>query len=256
MDLRRSARLGEVLVRVASVQDSTGTRLLPLVLSIIAGSVDSIGFVGLGGLFTAHITGNLVILAAYLSKARYAPIAILISVPVFVAVLMLGRAFVGVLERSNIETLKPLLLLQWLLLVGFLVLATVGGPHLALCDRDGIIAGMLGVSAMATQNVVVGHALRGAPSTAVMTTNITRLVLDIGQVLLDPHSPRTPEAAFRARQTLPVIAGFAVGCGLGAGCQARFGLESLMLPTGLALLALLVAFVPAREAQESPKGSA
>lgn len=241
------------MVRVASVQDSAGTRFLPLVLSIIAGSVDIIGFAGLGGLFTAHITGNLVILATYLIKATYVPIAILISVPVFVAVLMLGRALVGVLERSNIGTLKPLLLLQWLLLVGFLTLTTVGGPHLALHDRDGIIAGMLGVSAMATQNVVVGYALRGTPSTAVMTTNITRFVIDIGQVLLDPHSTRTPEAALRARQTLPVIAGFTFGCGVGAECQARFGLESLMLPTGLALLALLLAFVPAREMQESPK---
>jgi uncharacterized membrane protein YoaK (UPF0700 family) len=34
------------------------------VLSLIAGSVDVIGFLGLDGLFTAHITGNLVAVAA------------------------------------------------------------------------------------------------------------------------------------------------------------------------------------------------
>lgn len=48
-----------------SVDRSLGTKLLPSVLSVTAGSVDVIGFLGLGGLFTAHITGNLAILAAH-----------------------------------------------------------------------------------------------------------------------------------------------------------------------------------------------
>jgi uncharacterized membrane protein YoaK (UPF0700 family) len=38
--------------------------MLPFVLSVIAGSTDIIGFLGLNGLFTAHITGNIVVLAA------------------------------------------------------------------------------------------------------------------------------------------------------------------------------------------------
>ena len=50
----------------ASVDDSPGTKLLPFVLSVIAGTVDIIDFLRLGGLFTAHITGNLVALAARL----------------------------------------------------------------------------------------------------------------------------------------------------------------------------------------------
>ena len=39
-------------------------RFLPFVLSVIAGATDIIGVLGLNGLFTAHITGNLVLLAA------------------------------------------------------------------------------------------------------------------------------------------------------------------------------------------------
>src|SRR5882762_778697 len=41
-----------------SVDSSLGLKLLPTVLSLIAGSADVIGFLGLGGLFTAHITGR------------------------------------------------------------------------------------------------------------------------------------------------------------------------------------------------------
>ena len=38
---------------------------LLFVLSVVAGCTDVIGFLGLSGLFTSHITGNLVIFAAH-----------------------------------------------------------------------------------------------------------------------------------------------------------------------------------------------
>src|SRR5262249_13968407 len=78
-------------VAVPSVDDSLGTKLLPFVLSVIAGSADIIGFLGLGGLFVAHITGNLVILAARIVARDQAPLAQLIAVPVFVVALALTR---------------------------------------------------------------------------------------------------------------------------------------------------------------------
>src|SRR5262245_42004265 len=61
--------------------------LLPALLSMTAGSVDVISFLGLGGLFTAHITGNLVILAAHYITGRFGEIAPLLSVPGVVLVL-------------------------------------------------------------------------------------------------------------------------------------------------------------------------
>src|SRR5580698_8560940 len=70
-----------------SVDSSLGTKFLPGVLSVIAGSVDVISFLGLGGLFAAHITGNLVVLAAHLVTGRVASLAAILSVPVFIVVL-------------------------------------------------------------------------------------------------------------------------------------------------------------------------
>ena len=60
-----------------------GMRLLPGVLSLTAGSMDVIGFLGLGGLFTAHITGNLVIVAAHVVTGEAAQWAAILSVPVY-----------------------------------------------------------------------------------------------------------------------------------------------------------------------------
>ncbi len=142
-------------VPIPSTESSLGARLLPTVLSIIAGSVDAIGFLGLGGLFTAHVTGNLVILAAHLGSGSGAPVAPMLSVPVFVATLGLTRLLAGALERIGLASLRPLLLLQLLLLVGFLILGVSAGPRIDADAPIAVLAGMLGVSAMAVQNALV-----------------------------------------------------------------------------------------------------
>ncbi len=231
-------------VRTPSIENSLSSRLLPTVLSIIAGSVDAIGFLGLGGLFTAHVTGNLVILAAHLVGGSGAPVAPMLSVPVFVAALGLTRLLAGALERTGFASLRPLLLLQLLLLVGFLVLCVSAGPRIDPNTTKAIIGGMLGVSAMAVQNALVQISLKGAPSTAVMTTNITRFMMDVGDVILGRRPADVAKARDRAMRTWPAIVGFAVGCGLGATCEAAIGLRSLALPAGLALLALAMSANP------------
>jgi uncharacterized membrane protein YoaK (UPF0700 family) len=225
-------------VPTPSIESSLGTRLLPTVLSIIAGSVDAIGFLGLGGLFAAHVTGNLVILAAHLVRGSGAPVAPMLSVPVFVAALGLTRLLTGTLERVGFASLRPLLLLQLLLLVGFLVLCVSAGPRIDPDASIAILAGMLGVSAMAVQNALVQVSLKGAPSTAVMTTNITRFMMDVGDVMLARRPADVAKARDRAMRTWPAIVGFAVGCGAGAICEAAIGLRSLAFPAGLALLAV------------------
>jgi uncharacterized membrane protein YoaK (UPF0700 family) len=244
---------------VKSLGDALGTKLLTLVLSITAGSVDVIGFLGLGTLFIAHITGNLVILAARSAAGERAPAAHLLSVPVFIIALMAARLLAANLDRSGIATLRPLLLLQFLLLSGLLAICVgVGSPT----DPNAtiiIVAAMLGVSAMAVQNALVQISLKDAPTTAVMTTNLTRFVLDLGEVWLGTNPDGRAKAMARARHTGVAIAGFVVGAGLGAWCQAHVGLWSLLVPTGLALAAFVIAycsgcFVQAADRAQSPVG--
>ena len=203
--------------------------------------MDAIGFLGLGGLFIAHITGNLVILAAHIVADDEAPLAHMISFPVFIVALAVTRLLAAGLERMHVTSLRPLLLLQFLLLAGFLALCVGGGSRLDLNAANATVAGMLGVSAMAVQNALVQISLKESPSTAVMTTNTTRFVIDLGEVLLGRSRNDGVKAGERAKRTGLAIAGFVVGCGLGAGCQAITGLWSLALPAGLALVALAIA---------------
>jgi uncharacterized membrane protein YoaK (UPF0700 family) len=83
--------------------------ILPLVLSLIAGSTDTIGFLSLNGLFTAHITGNLVVLYAHVINGDPAIISYVLAVPAFALVLLLTRMFASALERAGIATLQALL---------------------------------------------------------------------------------------------------------------------------------------------------
>src|SRR5207237_5436362 len=112
-------------------------------------------FLGLDGLFTAHITGNIVVLAAHIVARDPAILSYILSVPVFMVVLGLTRLLAGGCQAIGLATLQPLLLLQALLLAGFLALGVAAGPHFDPNALVPVIAGMLGVSAMAVQNALV-----------------------------------------------------------------------------------------------------
>ena len=81
--------------------------------------------------------------------------------------------------------------------------------------------------------------LKNAPSTAVMTTNLTRFVVDLGEMSLGSDPGGRVKAVARARHTGTAIAGFVIGACLGAWCQARRGLWSLVVPAGLALVLVI-----------------
>jgi uncharacterized membrane protein YoaK (UPF0700 family) len=226
---------------------------LPALLSIVAGSADAISFLGSGGLFVAHITGNLIILAARLVANVQVGLAPILSVPVFIAVLALTRMLGFRLEQRGIAPLRTMLTAQFLLLCAYMVLGIIGGTHADANAPLTVVAAMFGVAAMAVQNALVQIAIKGAPATAVMTTNITRFTMDIGEVMMGTDPPAVAAARQRAANTWPAIVGFAVGAGLGAGFFAAAGISSLVLPAGGALLALgLVVVSPPRP---QPAGS-
>ena len=224
---------------------------LTFLLSLIAGSTDTIGFLGLNGLFTAHITGNLVVLAAHIINDDPAILSYVLAVPVFVLVLLLTRLFASWLERTGASMLQPLLLLELLLLTTFLVCCVSRGQRFDAASGMAVTAGMFGVAAMAVQTALVQISLTKAPSTAVMTTNVANFVLALGQVLAGGNEDVVEGARKRMIHIFPVIVGFALGCALGAAGQAAYGSWSLALPAGLALLAVAISSRSVRAASGS-----
>jgi uncharacterized membrane protein YoaK (UPF0700 family) len=210
---------------------------LPTLLSVIAGMVDLIGFLTLGHIFTAHITGNIVVLAAVLVSGGALNLAQALAIPVF----MLAVAAVWLLTRTTgtrgPRLIRLLLLIQFLLLAAVLTFSVVthhsANPH-------GVMAGIaieIAVSAMACQFALLRLALPGAPSTAVMTGNLTSTVLSLLDTMWSRH-PVLEGAARRLRTLLPVVLGFFGGCVAAAIAVTWLGDWVWSLPTVLAGVAV------------------
>jgi uncharacterized membrane protein YoaK (UPF0700 family) len=135
-------------------------------------------------------------------------------------------------------TLRPLLPLQIPLLAGFLVPCVSAGLHIDPDASFAILGGMFDVATMVLRNAFVQVSLEGAPSIEGMTTNITRFMMDVGEVVFGCKPTEVAESRNRAKSTWPAILGFAVGCGLGVARKAAIGFRALVLPIGLELLTL------------------
>ena len=210
---------------------------LPAILSTTAGAVDVIGFLVFGGLFTAHITGNLVVVAAHYVTGGFGRVGPILAVPVFIAVLGVVTLLFGGIE-SKARSQRALLVLHAALLAGCLGFGLGFGPFGSSDSPMAVLAGMFAVAAMATQNALVKLALVGSPSTAVMTTNTTQLIVDLAALARGAEEPDKLGRIRRARVTFLCVAGFVGGCLAGAVFELRFGVGALVLPVILATLAV------------------
>jgi uncharacterized membrane protein YoaK (UPF0700 family) len=213
--------------------------LLPAVLSTTAGAVDVIGFLALGGLFTAHVSGNLCVLAAHFIIGGFSRVGPLLSVPVFIVVLGVVTLAIGRVEKARAGSRRALLVLHAASLAACLGLGVGFGPF---ADPDGplaVLVGMLAVAAMATQNALVKLALRDAPPTAVMSTNITELAIDLATLARGRGDPDDlARVRRRASMIFPCVVGFVGGCAAGAVLEVSFGFGALALPVALAAIAV------------------
>jgi uncharacterized membrane protein YoaK (UPF0700 family) len=211
-------------------------RLLPALLAVVAGMVDVTGFLDLGNIFTAHITGNLVVLAAAVVRGRPFNVAQALAIPVFMVTVAVVWLFARTAAARNAALRQRLLVAQSLLLAVVLVFSLVTHPS---ADPHGMAAGiavLIAASAMACQNALLHVTVAGAPSTAVMTGNLVGAVLGLLDALSpDPATRRS--AAARIRRFLPLLLGFCLGCIVAAAAVSRFADWAWALPTALAGLA-------------------
>jgi uncharacterized membrane protein YoaK (UPF0700 family) len=209
---------------------------LPPLLSAIAGMVDVIGFLSLG-LFTAHVTGNLVVIAAVLVRGGPPTMALVLAVPVFmVSVAAVWLIAKGLRTRGR-ALVRPLLLVQSLLLAAVLILAVVARSAADPHGWMACVTAMIAVSAMACQFSLLRLAMTGAPSTAVMTGNVTNTVLALLDTLFQSQ-PLTEGAGGRLKRTFNVLVGFLGGCVAGAGAVSLLGDWAWSLPVVLAAAAI------------------
>ena len=210
---------------------------LPPLLSVIAGMVDLTGFFTLGNIFTAHITGNLVVASAAAVHGGPFNLAQALAIPVFMLALAVVWLIAQASHRRGASLARLLLLVQFLLLAAVLIFSVVTKPS---ANPHGLMAGiavMIAVSAMACQYALLRLAVPGAISTAVMTGNLTNTVLSLMDMLSNKRPLMTVDAG-RLKRSLYLLFGFLVGCIVAAAAISLLADWAWSLPVALAAVAV------------------
>jgi uncharacterized membrane protein YoaK (UPF0700 family) len=210
---------------------------LPTLLSVIAGMVDLTGFLSLGNLFTAHITGNLVVVGSLVVRRGRINPAQILAIPVFILAVAATWLLARASGRRGPGLLRLLLLIQFLLLTCVLIFSVITKPSTNPHGLMASIAAMIAVSAMACQFALLRLTLPVAPSTAVMTGNLTNTVLS----LLDTQSRTPPLMAGDAKRltaSLHLLIGFFGGCVVAAAAVTYLGDWAWSFPVVLAGVAI------------------
>jgi len=216
---------------------------LPVLLSVIAGYVDSAGFLALQGLFSSHVTGNFVTLGAALVLGTSGVIAKLIALPLFCLVVALVRVLGWALApHAKAQTarlpLRVMLGLKLALLTTAALLAVRLGPFPNGDVWPALLTGMMLVSAMAVQNAAQRLYLGAAPPSTIMTGNATQAMIDVVDLLrgLPPADP----VRRRLAQIAANMFGFAIGCASAALLFAYLKMWCFVVPPLLGALAILM----------------
>lgn len=207
-------------------------------LSFSAGFIDVIGFIALAGLFTAHVTGNFIMIGVESASPQDGLLLKLLALPVFVLAVGGTRLAEDALMRRGRDPVVPLLGLESALLAIFAVAGTAlqaaentNGSQLAM------LSGFAAVAAMAIQNALSRTSLAELGPTTIMTGNSTQIVID----LVDLLGTKEPEARAAIRQRLakmgPSVLAFAAGAILGAMLFRHASYRAVALPIGVLLAA-------------------
>jgi uncharacterized membrane protein YoaK (UPF0700 family) len=210
-------------------------------LSFNGGFVDTAGFLGLEGLFTAHVTGNFVTLGAALVFGTHDVIAKLLALPEFVLVVALARMAGTALLARGLPALRILLAAKVLLLLAFFALAVSFAPFASTDTPAGLLTGFAGIAAMSIQNGVQRVHFASLPPSTIMTGNTTQAVLDAVDLVRGVKAEEAAAVRARFRRTLGTIVYFACGCGVAAGLYFWIGFWCLAVPVAVGAVTAFIA---------------
>jgi uncharacterized membrane protein YoaK (UPF0700 family) len=206
-----------------------------VLLSTIAGLVDVISFLTLK-IFAAHVTGNLVLIAPVLVGGRNPKPDQDLAVPVFVLATAAAWLIARLSRLQGVHLVRLLLVGQFVLLACVLLISIKHRPSV---NQGGVVFtvdAMVAVSAIAFQFALLRIVIPNAPSTAVMTGNLSTSVLALLDLMA--RKPLVKDARERLRKQFSLLLGFFAGCTAGAAAVLWWGDWAWSLPVLLAALTL------------------
>lgn len=218
-----------------------GPATITALLSFNAGFVDAASFLGLQGLFTAHVTGNFVTLGAALVMGSHGIVNKVLALPEFIMVVALARIAGAALCVRKAPVLRVFLIAEVVLLAAFFAFAVGFGPF---ADADlpvALLTGFFGVAAMALQNAFQRVHLASEPPTTIMTGNTTQATIDAVDLLMGATTVQADTRVRFVRVALGIV-WFALGCATSALLYWWVGLWCLTLAVLVGAVAAVLRF--------------
>ncbi|ESU18971.1 hypothetical protein FCR2A7T_23780 [Flavobacterium cauense R2A-7] len=198
---------------------------IAFIFSFIAGYVDTAGFIALSGIFTAHVTGNLVLVGASFNNSHYETnILQLILIPIFFTSVFLTSIYFKISKTETYYKLKIALLVQACLLLIMCFLQN---------QFSFLAIGTIGVIAMGIQNAYMKIILNKLLPTTVMTGNVTLLAIEASNRFLKQN-------VSNVLRIISPILGFLSGAIIGAIIVHFIGIKSFLIPSVIILLMILI----------------
>ncbi len=147
------------------------------IMAAVAGFVDVIGFVGVNKLFTAHVTGNIIIAISEIVHHEPGVLPKVIAIPLFVLVVGITTWVIEKWGQTK-RQFAAWLFIEALFLLAFMLAGVYVLPDYSFRSWQYIFSAMLAVTAMAIHNTLNRTFMTLFPPGTVMTGNLTQIVID------------------------------------------------------------------------------
>ncbi len=211
-----------------------------LLLTLAAGSVDAISYLGLGHVFTAMMTGNTVLLGLALGQGQILPASRnILALLGFAGGVMLG-ATIAEWDRSRSDwppAVTRALALEAVLLGAFVVFWHLTGP----ARGEGVLYALIVLTAIAMGVQSAAVRRLGVPgiATTYITGTLTSLMVDIAQMLSRMNVADNPQTALIPwERRLGLLIAVFVAYGVGALTGGLLRLHAFGFATLVPLLAV------------------
>lgn len=183
----------------------------PILLTLVGGAIDTIGFITLFGFFTAHVTGNLVMAGSGLVKGEDGLWIKLAALPLFILTVMVTKTFIDKSKQQQLM-LSHLFLAEAVFLTAFMIAGLYFQPFTEAGDITVAITGGLGLIALAIRNTASKTVIKHMSPTVLMTGNTTQLGIN----LTDYLSNRSADNAKKLGHSSALVLSFLIGALVGA----------------------------------------
>lgn len=195
---------------------------IPVMLTTVGGAIDTIGFIGLFGFFTNHVTGNLVMAGGGLVEGGNGLWIKLGALPVFLITVMITKRIIN-LTSANKPILSNLLFAEAAFLLAFLVSAIYFGPFEQAGTLEVAFTGFLGLIAFTIRNTAGKTTMGKMKPTLLMTGNTTQLGIDLSDYVFDRNNCNMDSL----KNSFSLVSSFTIGALVGAVLFIYIGLWAI-----------------------------